>query len=258
MSRLYLIDANALGAWLHFAVSDSSDHADLIEGVRSWFSEFSAKFKPTMVRACFDCSRESNWRKQIYAEYKSARDSKPKDEALIEGLGKLPALFDELGVPSWRVEGFEADDLIATAATQHDGEVIIITSDKDMMQLVDERVHVFDPRPNKAGESLFYDAAKVEEKLGVPPHRVRELLAIMGDAADSVPGVEGWGKVRAINAIKQTRSRLELVRKAKRGELQGITAKNQKALADNLADFELSFELVGLRFDAPIHLEEAA
>lgn len=250
--RLYTIDVGALAVWKHFAVNESSEHADLCEGVAKWWEEFSAKLNPGAVVACFDCSRDSNWRKQIYAEYKAARVAKPKDEALIEGLRKLPETFKALGVPTLRAEGFEADDLIATLAAEHDDEVVIITSDKDMMQLVDERVSIYDPRPNKVGECVFYNAEKVRDKLGVPPHRVRELLALMGDASDSVPGVKGWGRVTAINAINQTRSSIELLRKAAAGELKDITPKNQKALTENIADYNLSYELVGLRFDAPI------
>lgn len=256
--RLYTIDVGALAAWKHFAVNESSEHADLCEGVRTWWEEFSAKLNPGAVVACFDCSRDSNFRTKLYPEYKSARLTKPKDEALIEGMRKLPELFASLGVPTMRAEGFEADDIIATLAAQHDDEVIIVTSDKDLMMLVDERVKLYDPRPNKAGECVFYDVAAVTAKMGVPPHRIRELLALMGDAADSVPHPPGWGRVNSINAINQTKSKLELIRKAKACELKDITIKNQTTLADNLALFDLAYELVGLRFDVPIYTKDAA
>jgi len=252
MSRLYLLDVGALGAWQHFAVSDQSAHQNLIDGVAGWWNSFSESSSPTHVVACFDCSRASNWRKLLFVEYKSARDTKPKDELLAEGMRKLPALFELLGVPCARADGFEADDLIATLSARHEGEVVIVTSDKDLMQLVDERVTVYDPRPNKAGECVFYDVEKVTEKHGVPPARLRELLAIQGDAADSIPGVAGWGKVAALTAIQQTRSRIELVRKAAAGELEGISAKKQEAFAVQTEDFAMSYKLVGLRFDAPI------
>ncbi len=252
MSRLYLLDTGALGAWKHFSVSDHSDHTTLIEGVRQWWDEFAKRFSPTDVVACFDCSRESNWRKQLFVEYKSARDTKAKDEAFIAGMRDLPKLFAALGVPMLRADGFEADDMIATMSAHHEGEVIAVTSDKDMHQLVDERVRVYDPRPNKAGDCILFDEAKVTEKHGIPPHRLREFLAIDGDKSDSIPGVEGWGKVAALTAIQQTKSRAELVRKALAGTLEGITAKKQAAFAAQLAAFELSYKLVGLRFDAPI------
>jgi DNA polymerase-1 len=252
VSRLYLLDAGSIAAWKHFSVSDESAHGDLVEGVTTWWREFSDRYQPKHVVACFDCSRASNWRKIRYVEYKSARDTKPKDENLIAGVRALEKNLPGLGVPTIRVDGFEADDLIATLSTTHDDDVIIVTSDKDLMQLVDDRVQVYDPRPDKANECVFYNAAKVTEKHGVPPHRLRELLAIQGDSSDSIPGVPGWGKVAALTAIQQTKSRLELVRKAKAGKLDGITEKKQKIFADQIDAFDLAYELVGLRFDAPI------
>lgn len=250
--RLYLLDGSALCAWQHFSVSDHSDHDDAQEGIRMWWDEFSKRYEPQLAVCALDCSRDSNWRKKRFAEYKSARDSKPEDKMLKEAFGALPATIESLGIPLARFEGFEADDVIATLAARHEGEVVIVTSDKDMHQLVTERVRVYDPRPNKHGECTFYNEAAVMEKHHVPPSRVRELLAIQGDSSDSIPGVEGWGKVAAVSAIKQTRSRMELVRLAREGKLKDVTPKKQASFIEQLADFELSYELVGLRFDAPV------
>lgn len=252
MSRLYAIDANSLGAWQHYAVSDSSGHQDMLEGVRAWWREFSERLKPEMAVACFDCSRESNWRKKLFVEYKSGRDSKPPDEALRAGFRELPAVFESLSVPTLRMDGYEADDLIATLTARYDGPVIVVTSDKDLMQLVDDRVQVYDPRPNKAGECVFYDEAAVEQKLGVPPHRLREYLAIKGDTADSIPGVKGLGDVFSRTAIRQTKSKAEMLRKLAACALADISKKNQEKFNASLADFEMSYNLVGLKFDAPI------
>ncbi len=79
-----------------------------------------------------------------------------------------------------------------------------------------------------------------------------EYLALVGDASDSVKGVEGWGKVKAVNAIAQTKSWPEIVRKARAGQLEKITTKNQAALIAQLEEFALAHELVSLRFDVPI------
>jgi len=252
VSRLYAIDASALAAYKHFSVSDVSAHADMIDGVRLWWLDFVSRYRPARAVACLDCSRETNWRKIRYAEYKSGRDSRPKDEALISGMRQLPSLFTSLRVPTLRVDGYEADDLIATFSARHDGEVIIVTNDKDLLQLVDDRVRVYNLAPNKAGDCVFYDFAAVEQKHGVPPHRLREYLAIKGDSADSIPGIKGLGDVFARTAIRQTRSKAELIRKASEGALNDITAAKQAYFTEHLADFNLSFELVGLKFDAPI------
>lgn len=252
MNRLYLLDGSAICAWQHFAVSDHSDHSDASEGIRLWWSEFSKRYQPELAVAALDCSRESNWRKKLFAEYKSGRDSLPPDPGLRDAMRALPETIASIGVPIARYDEFEADDVIATLAARHRGEVIIVTSDKDMHQLVTDRVRVYDPRPDKQGVCHFYDETAVFEKHHVPANRVRELLAIQGDASDSIPGVEGWGKVAAVNAIKQTRSRMELLRLAREGKLKDITPKKQASFIKQLEAFELSYKLVGLRFDAPV------
>jgi DNA polymerase-1 len=251
-NRLYLLDANGLIAHAHFSISDLSSHMTAEEGVRNWWESFDAEFSPVNVAACFDCSRETNWRKGVSVEYKTARDSKPTDLAFRAAIRLGPKIFDALGLPVIFSDTMEADDVIATLADAWPDEVVIVSHDKDLLQLVDDRVRVFDPVLNKAGECVFYDEARVLEKMHVPPHRVRELLAIMGDSSDSIPGVEGWGKVAAVTAINQTRSRLEIFRLAAEGKLKDISAAKQKNLVSRLRDFEISFELVGLRTDAVI------
>lgn len=252
--RLYIIDASALGAYKHFAArSGAAEHADGPEGVRFWLSDFLAHYDPAHVVAVGDCSRESNWRKARYVEYKAARDIKEKDAGLIDTMRMLPEIFrNEFSVPWFQCEEFEGDDLCASFAARHDGEVTIITNDKDAFQLVDDRVSVFSVAPNRAGVCVYYTPTEVKAKMDVEPRRVRELLAIEGDKTDGVPGVRGLGHVFAAKAIQQTKSRLELERLALAGKLEGLTERNQKLFKDGFEDYQLSYALVGLRFDAPI------
>lgn len=252
MSRLYLIDVSSICHWLYHARGPEFDPAGLpcgmLLGVHDWFLDFHAKYNPTHVAAVFDGF--GNWRTERYVEYKANRKAKPKDEDLIAQLRLIPNELARLGVPCVKYDGFEADDVIgAIAAWDSDLETVIVTSDKDLCQLVTDRCLVYDPR----GEKLF-DAAAVLDKHGVPPHRLREMLALMGDTSDNVPGVEGWGKVRAINAINQTRSLPEMVRKARAGSLTGINAASQTALAaaHDSGELALWYELVGLRYDVPM------
>ena len=259
MPRLYLLDANGLAHWCYHSHPEMTDAlgapVSALHGVREWLFDFMDRYSPTHIAACFDGPLKSNWRKLKAAEYKSARVAKPKDEALMSQLPHMPGEFERLGVRTLKVDGFEADDIIATLAVSHASPevgVVVVSSDKDLMQLVGEHVKQFDPRPNKAGQTTFYGPAEVEEKHGVPPHRLQEYLALVGDASDSIPGVEKWGKVKAINAIKQTKSRSELIRKARAGQLEHIDAKHQALLVAQLPAFELSFELVGLAYDVPL------
>lgn len=249
MSRVYLLDANALGAWCHFAGSDHSDHHDMIEGVQNWWESFTVNYQPTKVIAALDCSRADNWRKKLYTGYKSARDSKPPDQALRDGFARLPEALADLGIEVARADECEADDVIATLSDTV-LDVVIVTTDKDLHQLVDDRVSVYDPRPDPQGVCKFYDTVAVYQKHHVNPMRLRELLAIMGDSADSVPGVKGWGKVAAVTAINQTASRMELLRRVAKCELKDITEKKQRTF--NVEEFDLAYRLVGLRFDADV------
>lgn len=252
--RRVLIDASSLGAWLHFAAkSPGAEHNDGIEGVQVWLADFLDRMaKAEQITACFDCTRESNWRKKLYAEYKSGRDSKPKDDDLIALMRDLPSVFKDENIRCLRAEGFEADDLLATLAQQEvwseeGDDIVIVTRDADLHQLVGGLIQVYDPLDRR----LYY-VADVMDKHHVMPDRLREFKAINGDSSDSIPGIPGWGKVAAVNAIKQTRSRAELVRKVKAFELRDITKKKQEAFVAHMEDFELFYTIVGLRFDAPI------
>lgn len=259
MSRIYAIDANGLGHWLYHAgdkerLNEAGEPCGMLDGVREWLLAFLAQYEPTHIAALFD--GRNNFRKQISVEYKTTRLTKPLEPQIVAQLPKLRGEFEALGLPCLVADTFEADDLAATLAGQYgaEHEIVLITSDKDWAQLVTDNVKIYNPRPNKAGACLFYGPAEVEASYGVPPHRVTEWLALMGDATDDVPGVEGWGKTRAINAVRQTKSKSELLRKAAAGALEHIPAGIQAKLAsaEGLAAFDLSLRLVELRYDVPI------
>ncbi len=261
MSRLYVLDGNGIGHWLFHStrIDEAGNELALGDATRAWFARFSMAMAPSHMVVAFD--GPNNWRFKEYVEYKASRIAKPKDEEKIAALKTLPPLWDELGVAVICREGFEADDIMAAIATKVAGpdcEVVIVSSDKDLMQLVCPSVRQYDPRPNKAGECVYYDERAVEEKLRVPPHRVVELLALMGDASDNVPGVEGWGAVRAATAIRQTLSERELFRKAATCSLEKIEARHQTALIERRADYEMSKRLVSLRCDVEVPTELSA
>jgi DNA polymerase-1 len=144
----------------------------------------------------FDAGRQT-FRQEIYADYKAHRPDPPED--LIPQFQLIRDACAAFHVPSIEAEGFEADDLIATYAqhAQEAGyEVCIISSDKDLMQLVRPGVSMLDPIKNRTiGE------AEVLEKFGVPPSKVVEVQALAGDASDNVPGVPGIGIKTAAELI---------------------------------------------------------
>jgi DNA polymerase-1 len=165
--------------------------------VRTWWANPSgcaARFQAAIRRAiptagadvivCWDCG--PSWRREIFPSYKANRG--PKPEGLLAALKECRRIY-----PGWEAEGFEADDLIGTLAPNSSGEAtLILSDDKDMLQLVDlVRVLVV----NSAGR--VFSVLDVQEKMGVPPHRIRHLLSWMGDTADGLPGVPGYGPVKA-------------------------------------------------------------
>jgi len=193
----------------------------------------------------FDAGRQT-FRQNIYPDYKAHRPDPPED--LIPQFQLIRDACAAFNVPSIEAVGFEADDLIATYARHaHDTgyEVCIISSDKDLMQLVRPGVSMIDPLKNRPiGE------AEVLEKFGVPPSKVVEVQALAGDSSDNVPGVPGIGIKTAAELINEY------------GDLENLLAhaqeikkpKRREALIENAEKARISRQLVSLREDSPLPL----
>lgn len=154
--------------------------------------------KHTHAAVIFDAARVT-FRNRIYPEYKAHRPPAPDD--LIPQFALVREATRAMNLPAIEMEDFEADDIIATYAKQGKEagfEVTIVSSDKDLMQLIGGRVSMFDAMKNKA-----IDAAQVQEKFGVPPEKVLEVLSLIGDSSDNVPGVAGIGPKTAAELILQ-------------------------------------------------------
>src|SRR5262245_24291436 len=144
--------------------------------------------KPSYLCAVFDAPGRT-FRDEIFAEYKAHRPPMPPElAAQVELLHKVIATFK---IPALTVPGVEADDVIATLACQGAAaglRIVICSSDKDLMQLCDDRIQLLDTMKNR-----MLGPAEVQEKFGVPPRQVGDVLALMGDSVDNVPGVRGIG-----------------------------------------------------------------
>lgn len=194
---------------------------------------------PDYLVVVFDAARE-NFRNQIYPEYKANRQETPPE--LIPQFSLIRQACEAFNVPYIEKEGYEADDLIATYAHSQPGDVTIVSSDKDLMQLVGASVQMLDPIKNKLiGEE------EVKEKFGVPPTQVIDVQALAGDSTDNVPGVPGIGIKTAAELI-QTYGNLESlleraheIKQPKRRESLLLYAENAR----------LSKKLVTLKNDVP-------
>src|SRR6185295_10140428 len=157
--------------------------------------------KPDYVAVVFDPTGPT-FRDKLFTEYKAERAPMPDD--LSAQLPLVRRLCECLCLSILEVPGYEADDVIgalARQATARDLDVYIVTSDKDMMQLVGERVLVLRPAQGAGKPDLVVDSAKVEELMGAPPDKVPEIMALMGDSIDNIPGAKGIGEKGARDLI---------------------------------------------------------
>ncbi|HYP07572.1 MAG TPA: DNA polymerase I [Bryobacteraceae bacterium] len=155
-------------------------------------------YKPEYISAIWESSAPT-FRSEAYTEYKANRTEMPED--LAAQITYVRKLLDALRIPILQYPGFEADDVIGTIARRAEEsgevEVIIVSSDKDMLQLVTDRVSMLNPMK----DDIVYDPAKTEAFMGVPPSSVADLLALKGDSIDNIPGAPGIGDKGARDLI---------------------------------------------------------
>lgn len=193
----------------------------------------------------FDSARR-NFRHDIYPDYKANRPPPPPE--LIPQFPLMREACEAFNVPSIELVGYEADDLIASytqAVIQQGADVTIVSSDKDLMQLIGPNVRMFDPMKNK-----FIGNAEVEIKFGVRPEQVVDVQALAGDSSDNIPGVPGIGLKTAMQLIQEFGSLHELLNR-----LHEIPqAKRRETLQQNTKDALLSYQLVTLSKETPLPL----
>jgi DNA polymerase-1 len=197
---------------------------------------------PTHFAVIFDYSSKT-FRNEIYPEYKANRSAPPED--LVPQFGLIRQATIAFDLPCIEMQGFEADDLIATYTQQAlaaGGDVTIISSDKDLMQLVGPKVTLYDTMKDKR-----LGIADVIEKWGVPPEKMIDLQSLTGDSVDNVPGVPGIGPKTAATLLEEYGDLETLLARA--GEIK--QEKRRQGILDNIDKIRLSRELVTLKKDVP-------
>jgi DNA polymerase-1 len=193
---LHLVDGNG---YLHRAYHASTGRGPVaaVAVYTQMLDKLEREQQPQRAAVVLD-ARGRTWRHELYAEYKATRP--PMDAALVAQLDRFGPATRALGWPVISIRGFEADDVIATLASRardRGWPVRVHASDKDLLALVDDLVHQVDARGAELGP------AEVERKLGVPPGRVADWLAICGDASDNIPGVAGAGEKTAAELVRR-------------------------------------------------------
>ncbi len=251
--KFYVVDGHsqlfrAFHAVGHLSTSRGvPSHAVLILSTMLW--KLIREEKPDYLGIAWDPPGPT-FRDTMYAEYKATRTKMPDD--LVRQLPYVKRLFEALRLPVFEVAGFEADDVLATLvdkALALDMDVVVVTLDKDLLQLVGPRVRVLSV-VGRTGEPIVYDEAKVRERWGVAPAQIPDVLALMGDHIDNIPGVHGVGEKTAVKLIGQF------------GGVDGIYAnlslvggKLRETLAAGRKDALLSRELALLNRQVPLEFD---
>ncbi|TBX82088.1 DNA polymerase I [Rhizobium laguerreae] len=201
---------------------------------------------PTHLAVIFDYSAKT-FRKDLYDAYKANRSAPP--EELIPQFGLIREATRAFNLPCIETEGFEADDIIATYARQAEAtgaDVTIVSSDKDLMQLVSPNVHMYDSMKDKQ-----IGIPDVIEKWGVPPEKMIDLQAMTGDSVDNVPGIPGIGPKTAAQLLEEYGDLDTLLERAT--EIKQV--KRRETILANIDMARLSRDLVRLRTDVPLDLD---
>jgi DNA polymerase-1 len=253
MNRFYIVDGHSHLFRAYHAVGYLStskglpSHAVLILSTMLW--KLIREEQPEYLGVALDPPGPT-FRDALFTEYKATRTAMPND--LARQLPYVRRLFEALRLPVVEVPGYEADDALATLvgrALEEDVDVVIVTGDKDLLQLVGPRVKVLSVH-GRTGEPVLYDEAKVRERWGVGPAQIPDVLALMGDSIDNIPGVHGVGEKTAVKLITQYGSVARLY-----DDLPLIAGKLRETLAAGRKDALLSRELAVLNREVPIEFD---
>ena len=244
---LFLIDGSSYIYRAYFALPHLSNSSGLptnaVYGFTTMLLKVINDYKPDYLAIAFDTPAPT-FRHEVYQEYKANRPEMPDN--LIPQIPYIKAVVEGFNIPILEKEGFEADDLLATISKAEEKkgmEVIIVSGDKDLLQLVSKHTIVLDTMKNKK-----FDSKGVIDRLGVEPEKATELLGLVGDSSDNVPGVPGIGKKTAIKLIEEYGDIASLL-----NNLEKISHKKTK---ENLIKFGdqalLSKQLVTLDTEVPL------
>ncbi|WP_298039725.1 DNA polymerase I [uncultured Desulfuromonas sp.] len=248
--RLYLIDGSSYIYRAYYAIrhlSNSKGFAtNAVYGFTNMLLKVVREHAPDHLAVIFD-AKGPTFRKEIYPEYKANRSAMPED--LVPQIPIIKKTVEAFNMPALELDGYEADDIIATLARRFEKEgmdVTVVTGDKDLMQIVSDKVRLLDTM-----KDVVSGPAEVAERFGGSPDKVVEVQALAGDSSDNVPGVPGIGEKTAVVLIKEY------------GDLETLLARvdeiKQPKRRENLIEFaeqaRLSHRLVTLLDDVPIEAD---
>src|ERR1700760_1047252 len=254
--ELFLIDGNSLAYRAFFALPESIATStgvptNAIFGFASMLVKILTDYGPKSTVVVWDAG--SSGRKEVYSEYKAQRSSRP--DLLKEQWPALEPLVDAFGYRNIKVDGYEADDVIASLAELAKTEdppieVMVVTGDRDAYQLVDEQVRIMTPSRGIT-DTRVYDREGVIERYGIPPELVPDFIGLKGDTSDNIPGVPGIGDKTAADLLQRFGSLEEVL--AHIDDISG--AKRKENLTNHADDARISKQLATVKRDIPFEFD---
>ncbi len=250
--KLFLVDGNSFCYRAFYAIpnltNSKGEPTNAIYGFATMMRKLMEEQKPGYAAICFD-RKEPTFRHEQYKEYKAHR--KPMPEELVK---QIEPIKEFCRLSNWTIfekAGYEADDVIGTLARRGEEEgcqVFIITGDKDAFQLVNDRIKILQPHK----ENLVYDAEKVRERFsGLGPDKIVDILALMGDASDNIPGVPGIGEKTAMKLVQEFGSVKGLM-----DRLEEVPSEKQRQkIRENLEDLKMSHMLATIDTNVPLEID---
>ena len=240
-NRLILIDGSAYIFRAYYALPPMNRKdgtpVNAVFGFTNMLVKLIEDYREEKLIVIFDAARE-NFRNEIYPNYKANRGETPED--LIPQFDLIKKCVEAFKIPQLEIEGYEADDIIATyseLATKLNLSSLIVSSDKDLMQLVNDKVEMLDPMKNRK-----IAIEQVEEKFGVKPNKVIQIQALTGDKIDNIPGAPGIGPKTALELIQEFGDIENLIKNSDKIKQE----KRKKIIQDSQEDIRVSLKLVSL------------
>ena len=250
MGKLVIIDGNAIMHRAFHAMppltTRNGEPINAVYGLVSMFLRVIQDLKPDSIVIAFD-EKEETFRQKEFKAYQSQRP--PMADELSSQFPKAHDFFEAVGVPIYSKPGFEADDVIGTIAEKAKEDVVIVTGDRDILQLINNKVKLYMPVVGLSNAKL-YDAAAARERMGVDPDQIPDFKALVGDPSDNYPGVTGIGPKTAEILLEKYKTVENIY-----AHLEEINPNTRKKLVDGRKDAVLFHRLATIVKDVPIKID---
>lgn len=250
MAKLLLIDGNSIANRAYYALPFLSNNEGKPAGAVFGFANIIIKLlqeeKPDHIVVAFDHARKT-FRNEIYSEYKMQR--KPSPQELISQFPVLKQMLDAMKIKHYEKAGVEADDIIGTIAKKFYCEKIILSGDRDLLQLIDDKTTVWLTKKG-VSEVDKVDESRLNELFGLKPNQIIELKALMGDASDNIPGVKGIGEKTALSLLEKYQSIDNIY-----ANIEDFSGKTKEKLIDDKEMAYISKKLATINCDCDIEVD---